>query len=349
VASDPFVEISLLPHGRHPGLIALAPDKVTLVIPCQDSDNVCLVDLGERRVTKTIPLPAGSIPWQAAVTPDGAIACVTNSQFAETDEDSPRTSSTLSIIDLRAGTVIAHVPVGMGPNGVALDSAGRRAYVANMRSNDVSVVDLAQRREVHRIRVGQSPFSVALTPDDSRLLVTNFGDASLSVIELSTRRALHVVHTGVAGVDVPNPEWGPGDTVGVFAADNRIAYVTNWRSGSVKSVDLATGEILAELAPVPLPFGLGMTSDGHILLVASITDFTVIAVATAHLEKRDTLSRSTPVRTAELPSADLWVTDPDRHRVLGYLAPQQGARAELDSVHATAAHPPVEVIPMTTL
>jgi YVTN family beta-propeller protein len=351
VSTQPFVEVSLLPYGRHPGLIALSSDKATLVIPCQDTDNVCLVDLPSRRVTKTISLPEGSVPWQAAVTPDGKIACVTNSRFRDTDDLSPKTPSTLSIIDLEAGAVLASVPVGAGPNGVVLDHLGTRAYVANVRSNDVSVVDMHDYREIKRIAVGQSPFSVALTPDDSRLLVTNFGDASLSVIDTKTFDVLRVINTGVIGVDHPNPEWGPGDTVGVFAGTNRIAYVTNWRSGSVKSVDLVAGRVVSELSPVPLPFGLQMTSDRQVLLVASITEFTIIAVAKTLLEKRSNLNRTSPAHITDRPLADLWVTDPDSHRLLGYLAESPDSKAYMDGIHSesAAARGNVEVIPLQTL
>jgi YVTN family beta-propeller protein len=351
VSTEAFVDISLLPHGRHPGLIALSNDKITLVVPCQDTDNVCLVDLAHRRVTRAIPLPPGSVPWQAAVTSDGKTACVTNSRFRDADDLSPKNPSTLSIIDLHAGEVKASVPVGAGPNGLALDHFGRRAYVANSRSNDVSVVDLRTYREMRRIAVGQRPFSVALTPDDGRLLVTNCQDASLSVIDTKTFRVLHVITTGVVGVDVPNPEWGSGDTVGVCTASNQIAYVTNWRSGSVKSVDLVTGRVLSELSPISLPFGLQMTSDGQLLLVASITEFTVIAVARTLLEKKTNLNRTSPARTTALPLVDLWVADPDGHRVLGYLARPSDSKSDMDGIHSeqTVAHATPEVIALTTL
>jgi YVTN family beta-propeller protein len=348
VSTEAFVEISLLPYGRHPGLIALSNDKVTLVVPCQDSDNVCVVDLSQRRVTRTIPLSPGSVPWQAAVTPDGKIACVTNSRFKDADDLSPRIPSTLSVIDLQTGAVLADVPVGVGPNGLALDHLGRFAYVANSRSNDVSVVDLRDYRQIRRIAVGQRPFSVALTPDDDRLLVTNCQDASLSIIDTKTFHVLHVVTTGVVGIDHPNPEWGSGDTVGVCAADDRIAYVTNWRSGSVKSVDLAAGRIISELSPIPLPFGLQMTSDGQLLLVASITEFTVIAVARTLLEKKSNLNRSAPARTTDLPSVDLWVADPDSHRVLGYLAEASDSKSDMDGIHSAAAAG-ADAIALTTL
>src|SRR5215510_7569776 len=51
--------------------------------------------------------------------------------------------NTVSVIDTTTNTVIATVPVGEHPLGVAVTPNGAFAYVANESSNSVSVIDTA--------------------------------------------------------------------------------------------------------------------------------------------------------------------------------------------------------------
>jgi YVTN family beta-propeller protein len=64
-------------------------------------------------------------------------------------------SNDLSIIDLRRFLTIAHVEVGKYPQGIAVDRAGARAFVANAHDHSVSVVDLSTFSERARWTVGQ--------------------------------------------------------------------------------------------------------------------------------------------------------------------------------------------------
>ena len=52
----------------------------------------------------------------------------------------------VSVIDIASNTVVATVPVGNGPTGVAVNPAGTRAYVANAGSNNVSDPDETLRQ-----------------------------------------------------------------------------------------------------------------------------------------------------------------------------------------------------------
>ena len=47
---------------------------------------------------------------------------------------------TVSVIDAATGTVTGTIPVGSGPDGVAVDPAARTVYVANFSGNSVSVI-----------------------------------------------------------------------------------------------------------------------------------------------------------------------------------------------------------------
>jgi len=68
-------------------------------------------------------------------------------------------SSTVSVIDTATNTVVATVPVGFVPVGIAATPDGRKVYVANYESNTVSVIDTAQNVVTATIPVGSNPYA----------------------------------------------------------------------------------------------------------------------------------------------------------------------------------------------
>jgi YVTN family beta-propeller protein len=49
-------------------------------------------------------------------------------------------SSTVSVIDTSNNTVVATIPIGYGPRGVAINPTNGLVYVANYGSNTASVI-----------------------------------------------------------------------------------------------------------------------------------------------------------------------------------------------------------------
>ena len=74
-------------------------------------------------------------------------------------------SSDVSVINTATNTVVATVPVGLAPIGVAITPNGAFAYVANFSSNDVSVINTATNTVVATVPVGLNPREVAITPN----------------------------------------------------------------------------------------------------------------------------------------------------------------------------------------
>src|SRR5262245_26898215 len=66
-------------------------------------------------------------------------------------------SNTVSVIDTATDTVIATIPVGPSPFGVAVSPDGSKVYVANTSSNTVSVIDTATNAVSATITVGLPP------------------------------------------------------------------------------------------------------------------------------------------------------------------------------------------------
>jgi YVTN family beta-propeller protein len=70
----------------------------------------------------------------------------------------------VSVIDTATNTVVATIPVGVGPDGAAITPDGTRAYVTNDDSDTVSVIDTTTNTVVATIPVGVGPVAVAITP-----------------------------------------------------------------------------------------------------------------------------------------------------------------------------------------
>ena len=79
------------------------------------------------------------------------------------------------MIDTATNTVVATVPVGTNPIGVAITPDGKHAYVTNFTSNNVSVIDTATNTVVATVPVGNNPVGVAVTPDGKHAYVANSG------------------------------------------------------------------------------------------------------------------------------------------------------------------------------
>jgi YVTN family beta-propeller protein len=265
------LNISLEPDGKHPGLMAITSDNQYLVIPCQDSDNVLILSIAELKTVGVISLPKGSTPWMAYVLRDARTALVTLSQF--TGEISRSlTPSNVAVIDIEQRRLVRYINVGVGPNGLAVDSREQRAYVANTRSNDISVIDLPRWKTIATIKVGRRPFSINFATREL-LVVCNFEDASLSFIHTPSLRVVDVVTVGNPKLIVPNPEWGLGDTTWFAAGQDGYGYTTNWRSSEIAVIDLKTRAIVRRMvSPIKHPFEIHARRKRNYLSVASDLD-----------------------------------------------------------------------------
>ncbi|HEY1759279.1 MAG TPA: YncE family protein, partial [Bryobacteraceae bacterium] len=114
-------------------------------------------------------------------------------------------SASVSVIDTASNTVVAAIPVGLNPIGVAVNPAGTRVYVTNYGSNNVSVIDTSSNAVVATIPVGTGtarPEGVAVDPAGSRAYVTDGGTQAFSVIDTSSNRVVAIVSVPLVGFGV---------------------------------------------------------------------------------------------------------------------------------------------------
>ena len=64
-------------------------------------------------------------------------------------------SNAVSVVDVATRRIVATIPVGRAPYGVAVNKTSTNAYVLNYLDNTVSVIDTAKRVVTATIAVGQ--------------------------------------------------------------------------------------------------------------------------------------------------------------------------------------------------
>jgi YVTN family beta-propeller protein len=105
-------------------------------------NTVSVIDTATNNVT-TVKVRG---PYGVAVDPAGTKVYVTSQ------------NNNVHVIDTATNTVIATVPVGVDPKGIAVTQDGKNIYVANSGSNTISVIDTANNTVT--ATVGESPIAI---------------------------------------------------------------------------------------------------------------------------------------------------------------------------------------------
>ena len=102
-------------------------------------------------------------------------------------------SATVSVIDTTSKQVIATIPVGLFPFGVAVSSDGRKAYIGNQQSNTVSVIDTRTQEVIKTLVTGDGSFFSAINPAGTKFYVSNSNDTTVSVVDIASLTVLDVI------------------------------------------------------------------------------------------------------------------------------------------------------------
>ncbi|MEK2475788.1 IPT/TIG domain-containing protein [Streptomyces noursei] len=182
--------------------------------------------------------------------------------------------NSVSAIDPTTDTVVATIPVGRFPEGVAVSPDGAHAYVTNDADSTVSVIDTAANTVTALIPVGRFPNPVAFSPDGAHAYVGRFvspGIGGVDVIDTST-------NTVTATVQVGNQPFGIAVT-----PDGTHVYVACFVGSSVSVIDTATNTVTATISSpsARTPAGIAITPDGSHAYTANFNSNNVSVIDTA--------------------------------------------------------------------
>ncbi len=163
-------------------------------------------------------------------------------------------SDSISIVSSATRKIIGVIPVGKGPEGVAVHPNGKWLYVANQHENNLYIMDTIKHEIAWKRRIGACPIRIVFSPDGKYALIPNRESDDLSVIltaqEIAdTTRPWEIKR-------IPVGKW-PGGTV--FGKDGSHAYVANNKTNDISVIHMRS---LKEIERIDV----GIHPDGMALL-----------------------------------------------------------------------------------
>ena len=235
------------------------------------SNSASVTTTGSSETSNLRAITTGAGPGDAAVTPDGSLALVADSD------------GTLTVIDLRASPVTRLANITVGPanlENVAIAPDSTTAYVTNSQNNTVTPVDLTARPPVARpaVHLAAQPGTIAVAPDGATAWVLTVTGpalaqtASLVPIDLTASPAKPgtpiPVHKNVAAIYRADF---------VLSPDGSAAYVILADPALLVEVPLSGGTIVS--APVGgFPFGVTVAPNGSTVYVADTQNAAIYPV-----------------------------------------------------------------------
>jgi YVTN family beta-propeller protein len=250
------------PASAHPG---------TLLVLNKSEATVSLIDLGTGATTATVTTGRG--PHEAAVSPDGRLAVVTNYGTGQ------EPGSTLTVIDVPDARVVRTIDLDKHrrPHGVAWLPGGRTVAVTAEDSRALLLVDVKSGRVEAAIGTDQDvSHMVVLSADGRRAYVANIGSGSVSVLDLKKRALVKVVPTAAGAEGI------------ALSPDGRTLWVTNREADSVSIIDTTALEVVATAASAAFPIRAAATADARHVLVSNARsgDLTIFDAATRKEARR---------------------------------------------------------------
>lgn len=253
----------IAPCAQAGPLAYVADDFLSLVRVVDTADNTLLATVNE-----------GNRAYGAAFNATGTRAYVasdvSNELFVQ-DTSSNRLSADVPVGDAflngssdgvystvvqLAGTRIATIPLGDFAEGVAINPAGTRVYVAN--GNNVSVIDTASNTVIATVAMGTTayanPIGVAVNPAGTRAYVTNSSESTVSVIDTATNTVIANVSVGPVFTGWNGPPAASPSGVAVNPNGNEV-YVANSGNDTVAVIDTATNEVTSTVPVAILTLG----------------------------------------------------------------------------------------------
>ncbi|MBI3207327.1 MAG: hypothetical protein HYZ37_00320, partial [Candidatus Solibacter usitatus] len=129
--------------------------------------------------------------------------------------------------------LVASVPVGPNPFGLAIDGNANFAYVTSTGANTVTVVDLLTNLAVATIALpaGSQPRGVTVTPNGAKVYVANAGSGTVSIIDAVSRTVTGSIPVGTQ----PNRM--------ALSPNGGELYVANTGSHSVSVIDVLSDTV----------------------------------------------------------------------------------------------------------
>lgn len=248
------------------------------ILPGRMSDNRVLLPNGWMLSPAGTSLQVGELPLNMDVTPDGRFLVVTNNGTKD---------QTLSVIDVKAWSVVQTVPLRKAWLGLRFIENGARLLISGGNDNRVSIYDFRESRATltDSIVLGapwpvEKIWAAGLDADDAthRAFVAGKESDSLYVLDLRLR-------TVVNRISLPGKPY-----TCMLSRTTPMVYVSLWGSSSVALLDRNTPERVSIVAVGDHPCEMLESPDGTRLFVANANENTVSVIDVVRRKVTETLS-----------------------------------------------------------
>ncbi len=227
----------------------------------------------------------------------------------------PRAPGLLFVISDTTNSVVATVPLGSFPSGIAYDPAKGELFVANDAAipddanasnyinGSVSVISDSSDKVVAMVPVGSSPTGVAYDPTKGEIFVANSGSNTTSIISDTNNSVVATVPVGDSPDGVAY-DFGKGY---VFVANyGKVSFnasapggVYAGVGGSVSVISDTSDKVVATLAAGVDPFQIAYDPSRGELFVSNPTNDTVTVISdSAPITSASTTSATTTTSTS---------------------------------------------------
>ena len=166
--------------------------------------------------------------------------------------------NSVSVVNLTTNAVVATIPVGSFPYGVAVNQAGTLAYVTNAGANTVSIISTATKAVTGTLTLTglSGPMDIALTPNGKTAYVS-CGNNTVAVINTVAKTFKTITVQNPIGLAVtPNGAFvyvvssGPGKVLAISTLTNSGLAFSRAAIFSAMARGLAFASLAAASAPL---------------------------------------------------------------------------------------------------
>jgi YVTN family beta-propeller protein len=196
---------------------------------------------------------------------------------------------------------VEKMPAGIAPFGVALDPAGKYAYVSNWggrlpkpgdltattgsspgadkvvvdargvaSTGTVTRLDLEARKATHQIATGLHPTALVLDAGNSRLYVANTNSDSVSVIDTRTQAIVRTINLNLFGDSRSAKARGVAPGALALSPDGATLYVACGGINAIAVIDTKSAQFRGAIPTAWYPSSLSLSADGKRIAVGSL-------------------------------------------------------------------------------
>jgi DNA-binding beta-propeller fold protein YncE len=159
-----------------------------MLVSCEFSGRVVLIDVPRRKVLKTIPLEAGAAPQDVKLSPDGRVFYIAD-----------MIANGVWKVSARTYKPIGFIPTGLGAHGLYASRDARYLYVSNRRDSSISLISFKKRKQVRKWRIpgGATPDMGGVSTNGKVLWLAGRYSSEVYAINTRTGKLIKRIKVGL--------------------------------------------------------------------------------------------------------------------------------------------------------